>query len=145
MSKRNTIKVRQDKLKDAFLEQLKRSATIENACQKVGVGRSTVYRWRDTNKKFKKQIDDSLEEGRQFMSDVAENQLFSLISEKDMPAIRLYLTTHNPRYSNKLELSGSVSGKDEPLTKEQRKLIRKAIKLSSININNKNKCTLKKK
>lgn len=65
------------------------------------------------------------------MSDIAENQLFSLIGEKEMPAIRLYLSTHNPRYSNKLEVSGSVS-KDEPLTKEQKKLIREALKLSSL-------------
>lgn len=139
MSKENTVKQRREKIKTAFLEQLKRSATIENACHKVGIGRSTVYRWRDSNKKFRKQIEDALEEGRQFMSDVAENQLFSLISEKDMPAIRLYLTTHNPRYSNKLELSGSVSNKDEPLTKEQKKLIRKAIRLSSIKVNKKRK------
>jgi hypothetical protein len=135
MSKDKTITERQEKIKEAFLGQLKRSATIENACQKVGVGRSTIYRWRDTNKKFKQQIEDSLEEGRQFMSDIAENQLFSLIGEKNMHAIRLYLTTHNARYGNKLELSGSLSNKDEPLTKEQKKLIKKALKLSSIKIN----------
>lgn len=132
MSRKDTIKSRQDKLKEAFLEQLKRIPTIETACQKVTVARSTVYRWIRENKKFEKQVDDSLFEGRTFMSDIAENQLFSLIGEKKIEAIRLYLSTHNPRYSNKLELSGSVTHKDEPLTKEQKKLIREALKLSSI-------------
>lgn len=132
MSRRDTIKARQNKLKEAFLEQLKRTPTIETACQKVGVARATVYRWIKASKKFEQTVDDALAEGRTFMSDIAENQLFSLIGDKKIEAIRLYLSTHNARYSNKLELSGSVTNKDEPLTKEQKKLIREALKLSSL-------------
>ena len=45
MSRRDTIKARQNKLKEAFLEQLKRTPTIETSCQKVGIARATVYRW----------------------------------------------------------------------------------------------------
>ncbi len=131
MSRLETIVARQNKLKEAFLEQLKRTPTIETACQKVGIARATVYRWINGNKRFKKKVEDALTEGRTFMSDVAENQLFSLIGEKKIEAIRLFLSTHNARYSNKLELSGSVS-KDEPLTKEQKQLIREALKLSSL-------------
>ncbi|MCB9815827.1 hypothetical protein H6786_00390 [Candidatus Nomurabacteria bacterium] len=132
MSRRDTIHARQKKLKEAFLEQLKRTPTIETACQKVGVGRATVYRWINSNKRFKKQVEDALVEGRTFMSDVAENQLFSLIGDREFKAIRLYLTTHNSRYSNKLEISGKVST-DEPLTKEQKRLIKEALRLSSVN------------
>ena len=132
MSRRDTIKARQNKLKEAFLEQLKRTPTIETACQKVGVARATVYRWIKSSKKFEQAVDDALAEGRTFMSDIAENQLFSLIGDKKIEAIRLFLSTHNARYSNKLELSGTVTNKDEPLTKEQKKLIREALKLSSL-------------
>lgn len=133
MSKDKTIAQRQKKLKEALLEQLKRTPTIETACQKVGVGRATVYRWRDQNKAFKKELEAAQDEGRAFMCDVAENQLFSLIGEKKYEAIRFFLSTHNPRYSNKLEVSGSVTS-DTPLTKEQKKLIREALKLSSISM-----------
>jgi len=132
MSKSDTIQARQKKLKEALLEQLKRTPTIETACQKVGVGRATVYRWRDQSKTFKKELEAAQDEGRAFMCDVAENQLFSLIGEKKYEAIRFFLSTHNPRYSNKLEISGKVST-DEPLSKEQKKLIREALRLSSIN------------
>lgn len=132
MSRKDTIKARQNNLKQAFLEQLKRTPTIETACQKVNIARSTVYRWVRESGKFEKQIDDSLAQGRTFMSDIAESQLFSLIGDKKIEAIRLYLSTHNSRYSNKLELSGAVSTKGEPLTKEQKKLIREALKLSSL-------------
>lgn len=141
MARRNTIKARQNKLKEAFLEQLKRTPTIETSCQKVGVGRATVYRWMQANKRFAQKVEEALSEGRTFMSDIAENQLFALIGEKKIEAIRLYLQTHNARYSNKLELSGSVSTQDIPLTKEQKKLIREALKLSSLRhyANKKNK------
>lgn len=132
MSRHNTIKARQNKLKEAFLEQLKRTPTIETSCQKVGIARATVYRWIKASGKFEKKVDEALVEGRTFMSDIAENQLFSLIGDKKIEAIRLYLSTHNARYGNKLELSGSVSSKDESLTKEQKKLIREALKLSSL-------------
>lgn len=132
MSRRETIVARQNKLKEAFLEQLKRTPTIETACQKIGVARATVYRWINANKHFKKKVEDALTEGRTFMSDVAENQLFSLIGEKEFKAIKLYLSTHNPRYGNKLELSGSIVTKDEPLTKEQKRLIREALRLSTL-------------
>lgn len=132
MSRRKTIEVRQDKLKTVFLEQLKRTPTIETACQKVGLGRATVYRWINCNKQFKKRVEEALTEGRTFMSDVAESQLFSLIGDKKIEAIRLYLSTHNHRYNNKLELSGTVNTKDAPLTKEQKQLIKKALQLSSL-------------
>lgn len=132
MSRRKTIEVRQDKLKTVFLEQLKRTPTIETACQKVGIGRATVYRWVNSNKQFKKKVEEALTEGRTFMSDVAESQLFSLIGDKKIEAIRLYLGTHNPRYNNKIELSGTLTTKDAPLSKEQKQLIKKALQLSSL-------------
>lgn len=133
MSRKDTIQARQKKQKVAVTEQLKRTPTIETACQKVGIARATVYRWMKASKTFKKEVEEALTEGREFMSDVAENQLFSLIGERKIEAIRLYLSTHNHRYNNKIELSGTVSHRDEPLTREQKKLIREALRLSSLN------------
>lgn len=132
MSRKKTIKVRQESFKKTFLEQLKRSPTIEQSCQKVGVGRATVYRWMQKSARFSKELEKALTEGRQLMSDVSESQLFSLIGDKDMRAIRFFLATHNPRYSNKIELSGTVNTKDAPLTAEQKSLIRQALQLSSL-------------
>jgi len=139
MSRKDTVKARQNKLKEAFLEQLKRTPTIETSCQKVSIARATVYRWIKASKKFEKKVDEALVEGRTFMSDIAENQLFSLIGDKKIEAIRLYLSTHNSRYGNKLELSGKVSTKDEPLTAEQKTLIKKALRLSSLHTYGKSK------
>lgn len=137
MSRKDSIQARQDKVKEALLDQLKRTPTLETACQKVSVARATVYRWIAASKAFERDIDAAQLEGRSFMSDIAENQLFSLIGEKKIEAIRLYLTTHNPRYGNKLELSGSLTTKEEKLTPSQKKRIRKALRLSSLNVHGK--------
>ncbi|NCS98825.1 hypothetical protein GW764_01425 [Candidatus Parcubacteria bacterium] len=132
MSRKDSINERQSKIRDALLDQLRRTPTLETSCQKVGISRASVYRWIAGSKKFERQVDEALNDGRKFMSDIAENQLFSLIGDKKIEAIRLYLSTHNPRYSNKLELSGSVETKEKPLTKEEKKHIRAALKLSSL-------------
>jgi len=132
MSRNTTINTRQKKIREAFIEQLKRTPTIETSCQKVGIGRATIYRWMKKSKGFETNVQEALLEGRLLMNDVAENQLFALIGEKKYEAIKFYLSTHNSRYSNKIELSGSVSTNDTPLTKEQKKLIREALKLSTI-------------
>lgn len=135
MSRKNTIKIRQNKLKEAFLEQLKRTPTIETACQKVVVSRMTVYRWIKASKRFEKKVDEALAEGRAFMSDVAETQLFSLIGDKEISAIRLYLSTHNSRYNNKLEIKGNITHESKELTKEQKKIVSQALRLVALNKN----------
>ena len=139
MNKNYTIKLRQRKLKEALLEQLKRTPTIELACEKVGISRMTYYRWIKVSKTFAKEAEESIIEGRLFISDIAESQIFSLIRDKKIEAIKFWLNHNNPRYANKLELSGTVSTKDEPLTAEQKALIRQALKLSSLRNYGKNK------
>jgi len=132
MSKEETIKFRQSKLKKIFLEQLKKTPTIEQSCQKVGISRMTILRWRKASKKFDRGVEEGLREGRDFVSDVAETQMFSLISQGKSEMINYFLSHNNTRYRDKLELSGTVSTKDEPLTAAQKALIRQALKLSSL-------------
>lgn len=137
MSREKTIQVRQVKLRSLFLEQLKKTPTIEQACQKIQVSRMTISRWRKVSRKFDQAVHTAQAEGREFVSDIAEAQMFNLISQGKVEMIKYFLSHNNERYANRLELSGSVSTKDEPLTSEQKALIREALKLSSIQYNEK--------
>ena len=92
----------------------------------------TYYRWVKASKKFAREAEEAIFEGRLFISDIAESQIFSLIKDKKIEAIKYWLSHNNSRYANKLELSGTVTTKDEPLTAEQKALIRKALQLSSL-------------
>lgn len=138
MSRSGTITIRQSKMKQMLLEQMKRTPTIEQACQKVGVSRMTVLRWRKKSKYFDGEVENALREGRDFVSDIAETQMFNLIGQGKQEMIKYFLSHNNPRYANKLELSGTVSTKDEPLTAEQKALRRQALKLSSLRNHGKN-------
>jgi len=131
MSRQKTISMRQTKLKQAMLEQLKRTPILEAACDKVGINRTTLYRWTKTSKQFAQDVEIALIEGRFFISDIAESQVLALIKAGKMDAIRFWLTNNSPRYANKLELSGSVNNADKELSAEQKALVRKAFKLSS--------------
>jgi hypothetical protein len=132
MSKEKTIKTRQNKLRSMFLEQLKKTPTIEQSAQKVGVSRMTILRWRKASKSFDRNVEESLREGREFVSDIAETQMFSQISQGEPSMIKYFLSHNNARYRDKLELSGKVDTKNDPLTKEQKSAIRQALKLSSL-------------
>ncbi|HRH23348.1 MAG TPA: phBC6A51 family helix-turn-helix protein [Candidatus Magasanikbacteria bacterium] len=133
MKPSSSIARRQAREKQALLEQLTRTPTIEVACQKVGIARATFYRWRKASKQFAQDVEEAQQRGREFITDVAESNLIALIGEKKFEAIRLWLTNHSPRFANKLELSGTVNHTDVPLTKEQKAIVRQALKLSSLN------------
>ena len=133
MSKRETIKTRQGKIKEAFLEHLKRAPTIESACQKATVSRATVYRWMKQSKKFAKEVEENLAEGRLFISDIAEAQIFSLIGEKKIEAIKYWLKHHHPAYKEKLQIEGTINTIQE-LSEEQKELVQKALELANLNL-----------
>jgi len=132
MNTEKAIRKRQTNNKKLFLEQLKKTPTIEQSAQKVGVTRMTIYRWRKASKQFDRKVEEALREGREFVSDIAETQMFSLISQGKSEMIKYYLSHNNARYKDKLEISGNISAKDEPPTPAQKKFIKQAFKLSSL-------------
>ena len=132
MSKAQTIKIRQDKLRQALLEQLRRFPIREVAYEKVGISRMTCGRWRKSSKKFAEEIDAAMNEGREFINDLAESQVITLIRQGEIKAVRLWLQHNNSRYANKLELSGVVETKEILMTKAEKALRLQALKHSSL-------------
>ena len=119
--------------KEALLEALKEMPIIHYACKKSGIGRATYYRWRIEDREFRRQADDALESGREFINDISEGQLVTLIKEKKMPAISLWLKHNHSRYgliSNKNRIPAATV---EDLTPEEEKLVLEALAMSSQN------------
>ena len=109
---------------------LKEMPIVQVACKKVGVGRTTYYRWRE-NKKFAKEADAAIAEGEAFITDMSESQLISLIRDRNFQALQLWLR-HHPKYTNKVELTGNLNIKEEPLTPDQEELVEKALGLAGL-------------
>jgi len=126
MNKRIRIKTQKE-----IIEDLKRTPIIEIVCNKHEIARSTFYRWRESNKKFSKQVDDAIQEGRLFMNDYAESQLIAAIRDKNISAIFFWLRNNHPAYTDKLLIKGKLENTEE-LTKEQKQAVKQALKLASL-------------
>ncbi len=136
---KSTVDMRQAKQKAAILEELKRMPIVEIACKKVGVGRTTYYRFLKIDSNFAKQADEALAEGVLLMNDMAETGLLQGIKAQEFPSIAFWLKHRHKKYSPKLEVTATVEHIPGVLTPEQEKLIRQAFELATKGISYDNK------
>ena len=122
--------MKKNKFQDQFLAELAKVPIIQVACEKSGLSRQSVYRWRREDKAFEKKMDEALAEGVALVNDMSESQLLNLIKEKNYPAISFWLRHRNDAYKNKLEIT-TIDDGDE-LTTEQAKVVKQALKLAKI-------------
>ena len=127
----NTVEKRQTKFKEALINVLKEMPIIEVAVKKAGVARDTYYRWRREDKIFMRQAEDALNQGIEFINDMSESQLITLIKEKKMPAIAMWLKNNNPRYGSKNRSHTHITAAEE-LTPDEEKMVLEALKLASV-------------
>lgn len=135
----NDLQDRTQQNRQLMVEQLKKTPVVQIACEKVGVARSTFYRWKDEDPKFAKEADEALAEGVSLINDMAESQLLSAIRDRNISAIFYWLNHRHSAYSNKLEITAKV--KDETLSPEQEELIKKALEHASLIMKGKNEQT----
>ncbi len=125
MKRESTLKRNKVEQK-VVLEQLRKIPIVQIACERSNIGRSTYYRWRREDVKFKKATDEAMQDGEEMINDLSESQLITLIKEKNFPAIQLWLRQHHPKYRNKVEVTTRTE-EDEQLTPEEAKLVRNAL------------------
>ena len=123
-----------DKLKESFLEQLRKTPILQVACEKLSIHRMSVYRWRKDDPAFDKAIEEALLDGQLLVNDLAESQLISAIKDRNMHAVMAWLKHHHPAYRTRVEIDGKVTAAQE-LTPEQEEMVRKALELARITLN----------
>lgn len=122
--------MKKNKLQDGFFAELAKVPIVQVACEKTGISRNSVYRWRKDDKSFSKKMDKALADGVALVSDMSETQLLTLIKEKSFPALSFWLRHRNDNYKNKLEIS--TPDEDEVLSPAQTKVVKQALKLARI-------------
>lgn len=122
--------MKKNKFQDQFLDELRKVPIVQVACEKTGLSRNSVYRWRKDDKEFLKKMDTALSEGVSLVNDMSESQLLTLIKEKNYPAISFWLRHRNDNYKNKLEITTKED--NEELTPSQAKIVKQALKLAKI-------------
>ena len=116
--------------KEALCEQLRKTPIIQLACEKVGLGRATYYRWRKEDEEFEKHSDESICAGVQLMNDMAESQLLSAIKNQNMTAIIFWLKNRHRAYTQRVEVTTRIEEKE--LNDEQREMVQDALRLGSL-------------
>ena len=120
--------MKKNKFEKEFLDELSRVPIVQFACEKTGLSRQTIYRWKKEDKDFSKKMDQAIEDGVAFVNDMSESQLLTMIKEGKFPAVRLWLTNNHTRYTNKLHITKTEENKE--LTEEQKATIKEALSLS---------------
>ena len=124
----SSVETRQGAEKQRLIEALKELPVVQVACKKSGVSRATYYRWKREDREFLRQSTDALAQGIDFINDMSESQLITLIREKKMPAIAMWLKHNNVRYGAKHQSLPHV--RDEECTPEEERIVAEALALA---------------
>lgn len=111
-----------DKTKEKLLKEIAKFGNAYLSCLKVGVDKSTYYRWKKNNKKFRKKAEEAEKIGRENICDIAEHALLQNIKDKKMDAIK-YALGHNSKIYKRKNTDYTFSYKKEmPQVPEEKTL-----------------------
>lgn len=122
--------MKKNKLQNQFFVELEKIPIVQVACEKTGVSRNSVYRWKKEDKTFSKKMDEAITRGVALVNDMSESQLLTLIKEKNYSAISFWLRHRNDNYKDKIEIT--TKEESEALSPSQAKIVRNALKLASL-------------
>lgn len=125
--------MKKNKVKNAFLEQLRKIPIVTVACEKISISRNSVYRWKNEDEKFSKEMETALADGEALVNDMSESQLLSLIQEKNWSAISFWLRHRNPKFRERIEVDAKINQVSDQLNPEQEAIVREALRLASLN------------
>ncbi len=122
---------KKNKVKDYFLAELRKIPIIQVACERTGVSRNSVYRWKKEDASFSAEMELALAEGEELVNDMSESQLLTLIKEKNWSAISFWLRHRNPKYKEKVEVTTKIGIDDDTLSPEQEAIVKRALELAT--------------
>jgi hypothetical protein len=117
-----TVGKRLEDDKKKFIDTLKELPIIVTACKRVSISRDTYYRWYREDSTFRRESDEAMSQGIEFISDMSETQLVALIKDQKMPAIAMWLKHNRPRYGGKLTRKPVMNTPE--MTPEEEKLFK---------------------
>ena len=90
-----------NKTKNDLLTELEKNGNVSLSCAKIGMDKSTFYRWLK-NKAFKKRAELAIDHGRETNCDIAESSLIVQVKKGRMDAIKYLLSHNSPRYKQRI-------------------------------------------
>jgi putative insertion element HTH domain-containing protein len=87
--------------KKKLMKELQKSGNVYLSCLKVNIDRSTHYRWREKNKKYREESNRLISIGRENNCDIAEHSLMRNVTSGKIESIKYYLAHNSERYKSK--------------------------------------------
>lgn len=119
--------MKQGKQKELVVEQLRKTPIVQVVAEKVGIHRSTIYRWKASDPEFSEAVDEAIDQSISLVNDLAESQLISAIRDKNITAIIYWLKHHHKAYETRVKVTGSLKHSVNRLDDEQNELVMKAL------------------
>jgi hypothetical protein len=111
--------MKKQRIKKIFLESLSKNPIVKRVCEKHGISRQTVYRWREEDPDFASEMDVVVSEYEKDVTDMAYLQFVRKIGEGLWPAIKYELMSQHPRYKKDDVYSRRKYKKEEKLKLEE--------------------------
>ena len=124
--------MKKDRTKTLFIEQIRKMPIIQVACEKLGIARSSVYRWRENDEEFAKELEEALTEGETLINEMTESRLISLIRDKNWQAISFWLRKRSPKFKDRIEVTGNIKSIQQELTSEEQIIVTEALRLANL-------------
>lgn len=129
-----SIDRRMKRKKEEVLEALQKTPVVYVACERAGISKATFYRWREEDLVFQKKSDEAIKAGKALINDMAFSQLIALIKEKNVGAIKFWLTNQHPDFKTRIEIGGRLELAEE-LSLEERAMVKDALQLGGLTQN----------
>lgn len=85
-------------LKKKYLEMLEESPFPTIVAKKLGINKSTIYRWKKKDYGFRDKVEEAIQKGRESMTEVVEGVTYTEAKKGNMQACRLILESNDKRY-----------------------------------------------
>lgn len=84
--------------KQRLLRELEDNPMVQQACKKVGIARSTFYRWCESDRKFYYLSELARSKGRDKLNDYVESKLLENVKNGQQTAIQFWLSNNSKIY-----------------------------------------------
>lgn len=122
--KAETIRQRQDMLKQKLLEILEEAPNLGAALARIGINRSTFSRWREDDPNFSLDANHAMERAIDHTADNVELALLSSARNGNVHAQKYFLNHNHQKYMPKQWMEQVAN----PLTEERKEQIYRAMK-----------------
>lgn len=90
--------MKKKRVRNRFLEELRRIPVVRVACKNCDISHNSIYRWRNEDPEFMEAMDKALSDGEDMINDLAESKLLALINDSHFSSIRFWLTSRHPKF-----------------------------------------------